>query len=240
MVFNITIVEDEAAHAGKLRGLLAEWGEENGADISVRCFQEGGSLFADGYDDDELFFLDISLASSNGIDIARKLRSEGFRGNIIFLTSFSEYVFDGYHVQALDYLLKPIDRERLDRCMKPILRDMAGSCYTVRTKSELIKIPYHKIMAFTSFRHYVDIQTQIPVSPTDKSTFRSYRHKTTLKALQQQLPQEFVKCHRTVIVNMNKVMKVTCTDLTLSDNTVYPISESCLEDVRKAFAELLH
>ncbi len=183
MVFNITIVEDEAAHARRLQALLAEWGKKNGADISVRCFEEEGSLFADGYDDDELFFLDISLASSNGIDVARKLRSEGFRGNIIFLTSFSEYVFDGYHVQALDYLLKPIDRERLDKCMRSILRDMAGSCYTIQTKSEIVRIPYHKIMAFTSFRHYVDILTQIPV---------------------------------------------------------YPVSESCLEDVRKAFAELLH
>ena len=94
MVFNITIVEDEAAHARRLQALLAEWGKKNGADISVRCFEEEGSLFADGYDDDELFFLDISLASSNGIDVARKLRSEGFRGNIIFLTSFSEYVLD--------------------------------------------------------------------------------------------------------------------------------------------------
>lgn len=47
MVFNITIVEDEAAHARRLQALLAEWGKKNGADISVRCFEEEGSLFAD-------------------------------------------------------------------------------------------------------------------------------------------------------------------------------------------------
>lgn len=167
------------------------------------------------------------------MDIAKQLRKDGFCGNIIFLTAFSEYVFDGYHVQALDYLLKPISQNKLEQCMNPILRNMQGSYHVYKTKTETIKIPYNKILAFTSFRHYVDIITQ----PNDNQVF--FRQKITLKNLQNQLPKEFVRCHRTVIVNMNKVMRLTNKDITLSDNSIYPVSESYLEHVREVFSTLL-
>ena len=74
------------------------------------------------------------------MDIAKQLRKDGFCGNIIFLTAFSEYVFDGYHVQALDYLLKPISQNKLEQCMKPILRNMQGSYHVYKTKTETIKM----------------------------------------------------------------------------------------------------
>lgn len=166
------------------------------------------------------------------MDIAKQLRKDGVCGNIIFLTAFSEYVFDGYHVQALDYLLKPISQNKLEQCMKPILRNMLGAYHVYRTKTETVKIPYNKILAFTSFRHYVDIITQL------NNNEACYRQKITLKNLQSQLPKEFVRCHRTIIININKAMKLTCKDITLSDNSVYPVSESYLDHVHEAFSEL--
>ena len=117
--------------------------------------------------------------------------------------------------------------------MKPILRNMLGAYHVYRTKTETVKIPYNKILAFTSFRHYVDIITQ----PNDNQIF--YRQKITLRNLQNQLPKEFVRCHRTIIVNMNKVMRLTSKDITLSDNSIYPVSESYLDHVREVFSELL-
>ena len=205
MKLNVTILEDEATHAAQLKQLLEKWGKQNNISTSIRHY-------------------------FNDKDFSRK---DGFCGNIIFLTAFSEYVFDGYHVQAFDYLLKPISQGKLEQCMKPILRNMQGSYHVYKTKTETVKIPYNKILAFTSFRHYVDIITQ----PNDNQTF--FRQKITLKNLQNQLPKEFVRCHRTVIVNMNKVMRLTNKDITLSDNSIYPVSESYLEHVREVFSTLL-
>ncbi len=234
MKLYVTIIEDEAPHAMQLKQLLENWSKQNNISISIRHYFNDKDFSEIKYDEDELFFIDIELGSANGMDIAKRLRKDGFCGNIIFLTAFSEYVFDGYHVQALDYLLKPISEKKLEQCMKPILRNMEGSYHVYRTKTETVKIPYNKILAFTSFRHYVDIITQVD----DKQT--CYRQKITLRNLQNQLPKEFVRCHRTIIININKVMKLTCKDITLSDNSVYPVSESYLEHVRKAFSELLN
>ena len=232
MNLNTTILEDEAIHAAQLKQLLEKWSKQNNIPTSIRHYFNEQEFSKQKYDEDEIFFIDIELGFANGMNIAKQLRKNGFCGNIIFLTAFSEYVFDGYHVQALDYVLKPISQEKLKQCMKPILRNIKGSCHIYSTKTEIIKIPYNKILSFTSFRHYVDIMT-------DLNNEACYRQKITLKNLQNQLPKEFVRCHRTIIININKAIKLTCKDITLSDNSVYPVSESYLNHVREAFSELL-
>lgn len=234
MTLNITILEDEATHAAQLKHFLEKWGSQNKIPLSIRHYLHGEDFWRDNkYDEDELFFIDIEIGATSGMVLARQLRNDGFCGNIIFLTAFSEYVFEGYHVQALDYLLKPISHEKLEQCMKPILRNMEDSYHVYQTKNEIVRIPYNKILAFTSFQHYVDIITQANDRPAP------YHQKITLKNLHSRLPGEFVRCHRTVIVNINKVMRLTNKDITLSDNSVYPVSESYLESVRQAFSELL-
>ena len=171
MKLNITIIEDEFIYVKQLQQLLKSWSIENHILISVRHFPYGEDFYNKEYDEDEIFFLDIELKTMNGMSIARQLRKDGFHGTIIFLTSFSEYVFDGYHVQALDYLLKPIDYQKLDTCLRPIINNLNGAYHTYQTKTEIVKIPYNKILCFSAFRHYVDIMTQIPVSSNDKNTF---------------------------------------------------------------------
>ena len=68
----------------------------------------------------DLFFSDIELNCNNsftGIDACKQLRESGYTGIIIFLTAFKEYVFDGYDVQAFNYLLKPINYGTINNCL---------------------------------------------------------------------------------------------------------------------------
>ena len=105
MNLNITILEDEAIHAAQLKQLLEKWSKQNNIPTSIRHYFNEQEFSKQKYDEDEIFFIDIELGFANGMNIAKQLRKNGFCGNIIFLTAFSEYVFDGYHVQALDYVL---------------------------------------------------------------------------------------------------------------------------------------
>ncbi len=122
MKLYVTIIEDEETHAMRLKQLLENWSKQNNISSSIRHYFNDKDFSGKKYDEDELFFIDIKLGSANGMDIAKQLRKDGFCGNIIFLTAFSEYVFDGYHVQALDYLLKPISQKKIlfIRCLKVI------------------------------------------------------------------------------------------------------------------------
>lgn len=238
MELNITILEDEEIYSKQLMKLLKKWGDENHITISIHHFFNGESFLEYSYCEDELFFLDIDLKTMNGMDIAKQLRKDGFQGVIIFLTAFSEYVFEGYNVHALNYLLKPLDYEKLKKCLQPVIKDMENSFHIFKSKTTTIKIPYNKILAFTSFRHYVDIITQFTGSP-ENCCAKTYRQKVTLKNLLQQLPSEFIRCHRTVIININKVMTLTSKEVILSDGSIYPVSESYLKNIQDAFSELL-
>lgn len=238
MELSITILEDEEIHSKQLKQLLKKWGDENHIMMSIHLFFSGESFLKYNYNEDELFFLDINLKTMNGMDIAKQLRKDGFQGTIIFLTAFSEYVFEGYNVQALNYLIKPIDYEKLKKCLQPVIKDRESSFHIYRSKTCTIKIPYNKILAFTSYRHYVDIITQVPIASEDYCP-KSYRQKIALKNLLQQLPSEFIRCHRTVIININKVMTLTNTEVILSDGSVFPVSESYQKNIQDAFSALL-
>lgn len=238
---NITILDDEENYIKQLIQELHCWGREHNTTVSIRSFSRGKDLLKEEFDDTELLFLDIDLKTKhmNGLDIAKKLRKNGFRGNIIFLTAFSEYVFEGYNVHAHDFLLKPIDAEKLTKCLQPIVKSMDGSFHIFQFREETFKIPYNKILAFSTYKHYVDIATLIPASVQEKNALKLFRQRISIRDLEAQLPEEFIRCHRSVIINANKIISITKTEAVLINDTVYPISESYLEGVREAFMRVL-
>ena len=104
MIFEIAIVEDQATASETLTDHLDTWAKERGHQISCHVYSSGEELFdaEDIIKKADIFFLDIRLsleddpAIMNGIQIAQNLRAKGFDGEIIFLTPFTEYVFQGY------------------------------------------------------------------------------------------------------------------------------------------------
>lgn len=238
---HITILDDEENYIRQLAQELQHWGREHNTAVSIRSFSCGEDFLKEEFDDTELLFLDIDLQAEhlNGLDIAKKLRKDGFRGNIIFLTAFSEYVFEGYNVRAHDFLIKPIDAERLAKCLKPIVKSLDGSFHVFQFREETFKIPYNKILAFSSYKHYVDIATLIPAPAQEKNAFKTFQQRISIRDLEPKLPEEFVRCHRSVIINASKMISMTKMEAVLINDTVYPVSKSYLEEVREAFMKVL-
>ena len=232
-MYKVAIIDDEPLIVEGLSKTMA-WEKWN-CQVAGYAFdgREGMELIRKERPD--IIITDINMPKMDGLKMIAGLKSEFPDIQLIILTGYREfeYAHKAIRFGVFDYLLKPISPEKLERCMKPILRNIKGSYHVYRTKTEIIKIPYNKILAFTSFRHYVDILTE------SNDNEACYRQKITLKNLQNELPKEFVRCHRTIIININKAMKLTCKDITLTDNSVYPVSESYLEHVRKAFSALL-
>lgn len=72
----------------------------------------------------DLMFLDIEMPKINGIDVARKVLEETHIPFIVFVTAYEEYALEAFEVNAIDYILKPISKERLSRGMKKIINNM--------------------------------------------------------------------------------------------------------------------
>lgn len=221
----VAIVEDEIYCCKQIETALKNWGKKFNILITVSCYKTGEELLSEQFQDNDLIFLDISLLQISGMETAKRLRQNGYKNHIIFVTSHNEYVYEGYHVRALDFILKPITDSKIEKCMSPILHELNSSAYIIHTASSIEKIPYASIICFITQGHYIEIITKQ----------QKYRQKISLKLLKQQLPEDFVQCHRTVIVNINYLEKLNGNNLYMTNNMVYPISKQYVKIVQNAF-----
>lgn len=226
----ITILEDQSIEVEHLQVQLEEWSNLNNFPIEIKTYASGEMYIEQRSSQEEtstVFFLDIQMGNMTGIDIAKKLRQEGYQGYIIFLTAFREYVFYGYEVHALNYLLKPVQTEPLFLCLDEIAKDVTGRFYLYRNKQEIIRIPYKDILCFSSSLHYVDILTTSGV----------YCQYSSLNNIIEYLPQEFIRTHRSYIVNMAHIYKMSGNLITLSNYMTIQIGRSYMKHVMQAFSK---
>ncbi len=224
----ITILEDRTNELEQLKKLLDTWSKERKFYIDIRTFSSGEQYLESKEplsDDTNLFILDIQMNKLTGIDIAKKLRYSGYNGYIIFLTAFREYVFSGYEVHALNYLLKPIQANTLFLCLDEIAKNLTGNSYFYRNKQEIVNIPYKNILCFSSSLHSIDILT----------VSAHYTQYATLNNIIKYLPNEFVRVHRSYIVNMEHIHKISGNTITLSNHMTVQIGRSYIKQIYSAF-----
>ena len=194
----VVIVDDEAPARSELRHLL-------GAHAGVEVVGEAASAaeaaeVAAGCD---AVFLDIELAGASGIDAARILRGETGPPAVVFVTAHVEYAVDAFAVEAFDYLLKPVDPERLARVVArlaerwPAGREPRKIPVVAGGRTELIdqeQVRYVQAEGDYSRVHTYD---------------RSYLSTASLRELEAALPPErFVRIHRSYLVNLACVASV--------------------------------
>lgn len=175
----------------------------------------------------DLIFLDIQMPEINGLELARML-PESTR--IVFTTAFEQYAIDGYRVNALDYLLKPISYATfLEACNKALhwftlLRnpvDKASEEPTsifVKSEYKLLQINLDSIRYIEGLKDYVKIYTDDNRHPV--LTLMN------MKAMEQMLPQSrFIRVHRSYIVNKAKIREIERSNLILGETSI-PIGDS--------------
>lgn len=172
----------------------------------------------------DCIFLDIQMKKMNGIDCAKKIRSIDDKVIIIFLSAIREYVFEGYEVNAMRYLLKPLDQrkchELLDLVEASIQKEKT---YLYVNK---MKICCDDILYIESYGHYCSIHA-----------FKAIEVKKSLSELYAGLPDTFIQTHRSYIVNLDHVEAVIKDQCLLDDQTMIPISRKSLKKVNEAFME---
>jgi DNA-binding LytR/AlgR family response regulator len=225
MNITISILEDQPTEAEHLKSILNKWSLQTNYELSISEYCSGEDFFKkndiSSYQTVSVFFLDIQMKKMSGLDVAKKLRKEGYKGAIIFLTAFREYVFHGYEVHAMNYLLKPVKEKPLFLCLDEIAKDLSASSYLYRYKQDIISIPYKDILSFSSSLHYIDILTV-------SEHFCQY---ATLNNVIEYLPQEFIRIHKSCIVNMAHIYKISGSTIVLSNHMTAQIGRSYTKSV---------
>lgn len=174
----------------------------------------------------DVVFLDIQMPQLKGTDFA-KMVSPTTR--IIFTTAYSEYALDGYELNAVDYLLKPITFERfltaVNKIQTPIKNTTESSTNTITIKSgyDLHKVHLSDICYIKSDSEYVTFYME-------NTKIMSYQ---SLKSLEDSLPNTlFMRVHRSYIINKNKVQSLKDKDVLIQGERI-PVSATYFDTVKK-------
>jgi DNA-binding LytR/AlgR family response regulator len=176
----------------------------------------------------DLVFLDIQMPKVTGIEFLKTLRNPPM---IIFTTAYTEYALQGYELDVIDYLIKPISFERfLKACNKAkdffSLKNNKASSNTneyffIRCKDRFEKIQYADLLYVEAMENYVIFHTV-----TEKLI--SY---LTLKAVETYLPADkFLKVHKSFIVSIPKVESIDGNDIYVTGKSI-PISRTLKDEV---------
>ena len=121
-MIRIAIVEDAAFDRQVLRDCLREYGQETGTELLITEFT-GGTAFLEQYQEDlDLIFMDIMMDGLDGLTTARKLRRRDDKVLLVFVTSMLQYAVQGYSVDAMDFIVKPVTYTGLKLCMDRVVR----------------------------------------------------------------------------------------------------------------------
>ena len=222
----ITICDDDIGQLDNLRHLIREW--NSSAEIQEYCSSE---QFLFGYPDNpcDLLLLDIEMGDMNGMELARKLRSAGDTLPIIFITGYSEFMQDGYDVEALHYLLKPVNTDKLFAVLdRYASRHKTDNRVIFPCGDESVCINSEDIV----YLEACGKKTQITLKDGKEIVCIC-----GLNAATEKLSEGFMSCHRSYVVNIGYIRSISKTEITLDSGQKIPLSRRLYDSVNKAFIE---
>lgn len=227
MPLTIAICDDNENQIKQLRRLLDEWSIDKPFAISIDEYISAEN-FLFNYPDNpcDLLLLDIEMKQLNGMELAKKLRLEGDILPIVFITGYSEYISEGYEVEALHYLLKPVDKQKLftvlDRYIK---RHTPENEITVKCEDKTIHISPDVIICCEAVGKNTHIHTREQVLICESG----------IGNFSKNLSSDFISCHRSYIVNLRYVRSIGKTEITLDSGENIPLSRRLYKDVNEKF-----
>ena len=228
MKLKLAICDDEQSQIESLTALVLSWGETAGHICEIRAFSSAEAfLFA--YEDDKAYdvlLLDVEMNGMTGIELAKHIRGDGNRAEIVFVTSHFEFAGEGYEVDALHYLTKPIVGEKLAWVLTKAAtkRSAEPPSVVISCAGATVKLYESDIRYVESFLHYVVIHTK------DKE----YRIKESISAVEGRLSEDFYRVHRSYIVSLKYVTRISRKSIYV-EKTELPMARGRYDDVNRAF-----
>lgn len=220
----IAIVEDNARDLDQIRSFLSHYQQEHSLSFSVTAFHDPMRFLAEYRSDYDLVFMDIELSPFNGIDIARRLREIDAVVALVFITNMEQCAVNGYEVDALDFVVKPINYYRFSSMMARARRSISRRSekeILVRSASRLARLPISQV-------YYVEVRDHLLIYHSTQGNLESWGK---LSDIERELAGfDFVRCSSSYLVNLRHIISVDGDTVNIAGDKL-PISQRR----RKAF-----
>lgn len=231
MKTRVLIVDDEPYAIGIIEGYLAKFSE---MELVGKCGDAIQAFQLLQQKPVDLMFLDIQMPGIKGTDLLRSLKNPP---KVIFTTAYSEYALEGFELNAVDYLLKPIPFERFMRAIDKVYQmqdhkaivtheapvgDRESFIY-LKVERKTVKININDILWIESLRDYVKVITKE----------QTYVSKQKISLLEEMLPDnKFIRIHRSFLIALGKIDSFYSYRLDI-DGHELPIGRNYKQEVQK-------
>ena len=230
MKLNIAICDDEQNQIEYITSLVLSWSAREGNDCDIHAFTSA-EAFLFHYEDDkayDILLLDVEMKSMTGIELAKRIRKDNNRAEIVFITSHFEFIGEGYEVDALHYLIKPISTDKLAQVLTKATEKLSVEppSVIITCEGETIKLYEADIRYVESFLHYIVIHTK------DKE----YKIKESISVFENRLSDDFYRIHRSYLVSLKHITRISRTSVNIG-HTELPLSRGKYDDIIRSFIE---
>jgi DNA-binding LytR/AlgR family response regulator len=220
-VIAVAVVEDDRTDAQTLVDYVDRYSRESGHLFEITTFADGDDIVTGYRASFDIILMDVEMACMDGLAAAEHIRRIDHEVVIIFITNLAQHAIDGYKVDALDYVIKPVSyfafSHRLDRAIGR-MRRREGRFVIINAKDAVSRVPASSVLWIESRRHRLVYHTSAGVH---ESTTKS------LKQVEDELRgQHFFRCHKSYLVNLALATGVERGFALLVNGTRVPVSES--------------
>lgn len=235
MPYRIAICDDSDVDAEYVRSLVGRWAGERSAEVETEVFPSAERLLSryEERQDYDILLLDIEMGgprSMDGMELAKTVRrtDAGERTQIVFVTGYSDYIAEGYDVEALHYLMKPVDAHKLFAVLDRAAERLRQSerCLNLQYAEGVVRIPLETIRYLDVRQNYVTVHAA-----------REYTVKRSLSEFADELGTEFFRAGRGLIVNLRRIRRVTRTAVELTGGETLRLPRGAYEPLNRAIIE---
>ncbi len=221
-ILNIAICDDETIILDEIKELIKTEFDKQEIKVNISKFEKGEDLL---YNNNicyfDVVFLDIELKTINGLEIAKELRKSGYNNLIVFITSFVDYVLDGYKTDAFRFILKNNIEVQLNECVLAISESLKTRKYQI--DNDLIDIK--DILYAMSDNRIINLYLKNGKTKTEYMKLDDFEEKMNSKLL--------CRVHQSYLINIDYVEFIIRYKITLVDGSVIPVSKSRYKEANK-------
>lgn len=228
----IAICDDEDVQVKFLSMLIQKWADKNKKSVSIKAFNSADAFKFSWIEDKsfDVLLLDIEMPGQNGMELAKAIRKKDENLIIIFITGYSDYIDEGYDVSALHYLIKPVKEEKLFVCL-----DKANNMIKKENKTILVECGGENIRILQDDISYIEAFAHSVVISTSN---KRYEINESIGKLESRLDSKiFIRPHRSFIVGLKYVQKISKNEMMLDGGEKIPLSRRRYKDASRAFID---
>lgn len=230
MKYKIAICDDEQDQTEYISSIVSAWSRQSNCTCDIGIFNSAEAFLFE-YEDNrsyDIILLDIEMKDMTGIELAKCIRKDNNRAEIIFITSHFEFIGEGYEVDALHYLIKPVSDKKLMQVLSKAAEKLLTEppSVVISCEGETFKLYESDILYVESFLHYIVIHTK------DKE----YKIKENISVFASKLSDDFYRIHRSYLVSLKHITRISRTQINIG-KTELPLSRGKYDDINRAFIE---